>query len=64
LEQELGQTVRFQVGETASDSQRVVGEMIVDYAPACDTANQEELQLRWLVETANSLVTALRTRLK
>jgi hypothetical protein len=64
LEQELGQTVRFQVGETASDSQRVAGEMLVDYIPACEIASQEELQLTWLVETANSLVTALRTRLK
>ncbi|EEA03457.1 conserved hypothetical protein [Burkholderia sp. H160] len=64
LEQELGQSVRFDIGEPGEESADVVGQMLVDYVPSSDSNSQDSSQLSWLVATANSIVTALRPRLK
>ena len=62
LESEVGQPIRFDIGDTTAESDRVVGAMLVDYRPN-EGADLAAEQLSWLLKTGNALVNALRPRL-
>lgn len=64
LEQEVGQSVRFEITE-GQDAARVAGLLSVQFEAQGDGAVREveQEQLAWLLRTSNALVNALRLRL-
>ena len=62
LEQEVGQSVRFEITE-GQDAARVAGLLSVKFEAQGDGAVREVEQLAWLLRTSNALVNALRLRL-
>jgi hypothetical protein len=64
LVQEVGQPVRFELDNDITSNEPVAGTMLVEYSREQRCENREESELEWFAETANSLVNALRPRLK
>lgn len=63
FEQEIGNSVRFEVSGKNGDADQVVGVLLIEHNSIHESDRSEDAELAWLCRSADNLVNALRPRL-